>query len=109
MLTDLLLIAFICTYCIGYSGFMDSMDEWLQRYLKNPLAHVPPPFSCPLCSTYWCSILYLIITHQFTLTGIALACVAAWSTKLIDATLHLIEDFYTRMVDAIYNYFHLYE
>lgn len=107
MLEHLFLIALICTYTIGYSGFIDAVDKFLQRLMKNPLVHTPKPFSCELCSTWWCSLLYIAITGNFTLTGIALCCVASWSTKIIGPLLHLITDFWNRMVDAVYNYFQL--
>ena len=107
MIEKLLLIALVCTYTISYSGFCDSVDEFLQRWLKNPFVHVPKPFSCPLCMTFWCSLIYIALTGNFTITGIALACIASWATKLIEPLLHLLVDFWTRMVDAVYNYFDL--
>ncbi len=107
MITDLLIIALICTYCISVSGFIDSMDEILQKLSKNPFYHIPRPFSCPKCATFWCGLIYLLVTHQFTLPGIALACIASWSTELIEPLMHLIKDMFTRAVDALYNYFQL--
>ena len=107
MIEHLFLIALICTYCIGYSGFIDELDGWLQRYMKNPLVHCPKPFSCELCCTWWGSLLYIAITGNFTLFGIAMCCIASYSTKLIGPLLHLIADFWNKMIDALYNQFGL--
>ena len=47
LITDLMLIAVVVTFCIEYSGFIDEMNSLLSRTLKCR-AKVPKPFSCAL-------------------------------------------------------------
>lgn len=57
------------------SGFVDSVDSFINK--RIPLHHLPKPFSCPLCMTFWCSIIAIIITHHFTIPYIGLSLINA--------------------------------
>ena len=103
---DLFLIALICSFCIGYSGFIDSLEEYGKK-VWGRFFHIPKPFSCELCSTFWLCIIYLIVTGHFTLLWIAVSCLAAASTKVIVPLIHLTVDFINNLINSIYQYFGL--
>lgn len=103
---DLFLIALICSFGIGYSGFIDNLEDYGKR-VWGRFFRIPKPFSCELCSTFWLCILYLILTGHFTLIWIAVACVAAASTKVIVPLIGLAVDFMNKMINTIYDYFQL--
>lgn len=103
---DLFLIALICSFGIGYSGFIDNLEDYGKR-VWGRFFRIPKPFSCELCSTFWLCILYLILTGHFTLIWIAVACVAAASTKVIVPLIGLAVDFLNKLINTIYDYFQL--
>lgn len=100
LITDLMLIAVVVTFCIEYSGFIDEMNSLLSRTLKCR-AKVPKPFSCALCMTFWSGIVYLTITRQFSIPALALACLASWSTVVINEVLSFIRDVLIEMIYKI--------
>ena len=103
---NLFLIAFICSFCIGYSGFIDSLEEY-GRKVFNKFFHIPKPFSCELCSAWWLCIIYLLVTGHFNLIWIGVACIAATSTKIMVPAIHLVVDFVNRLINSVYEYFQL--
>lgn len=84
MIIELLLINLILTL-IFYSGFVDEVDGMISR--KWRFHHLPKPFSCLLCSTFWASLIWVAVTHQFSLISLAL-CLA--NAALTDITLPLV-------------------
>lgn len=56
MILDLLLIACVVCFVVDISGALRNFKK---------------PFSCSLCMTWWIGLLYLIITRNFTVLGIA--------------------------------------
>lgn len=103
---DLFLIAFICSFGIGWSGFIDSLEDYGKR-VWGRFFRIPKPFSCELCSTFWLCILYLILTGHLTILWIAAACVAAASTRVIVPLIGLVVDFINNLINVIYQYFGL--
>lgn len=88
MFLDLLFLALITVFVIDYSGVIQSLEEGLQKWLKMPnRAHVPKPFSCSLCMTWWTGLIYLLISAQFSLMAIALLAVIAAMTPAINSLL----------------------
>lgn len=105
-MVDLFIIALICSFCIGYSGFIDSLEEYGKK-VWGRFFHIPKPFSCELCSTWWCCVIYMLVTGHFTLTWIAVSCLAAASTAVIVPLIHLVVDFFNKLIECIYNYFQI--
>ena len=79
MITDLLLINAIVTM-IFISGFVDSVDNFINR--RFPPYHLPKPFSCNLCSVFWASLLFVLITGNLSLLSIALCLFSALLTEV---------------------------
>ena len=100
--SKLLLIAFITVFIIDYSGFIDEMDKILTKVLKSktPL-HIPKPFSCSLCSTFWLGLIYLICVNQFTLLNIAGVIVVSAFTPEILAFIYLMKDLFNSIIDSV--------
>lgn len=103
---ELFLIAFICSFCIGYSGFIDNVEAY-GRKVWGRFFHVPKPFSCELCLCWWSCLVYLIVTGHFNLLWIGVSCLAAASTKVMVPAIHLALDFVNGIINSIYSYFNL--
>lgn len=105
MIGDFILIAVICVCIIDLSGFVESIDWGLQKWLGSPLYHVPKPFSCSLCMTWWCCFFYMLIYGCLSLYGIAAALVIALFTPVIEHTVTIIRDIADRLVFVIASFF----
>ena len=65
---------------IFLSGFIDSVDEAISKRFR--FHHLPKPFSCCLCSTFWASVIYLLFTKEFTLLTLLYALASATLTEV---------------------------
>lgn len=57
MVLDLILLAVVVSFVVDISGAL--------RNFKKPL-------SCSLCMTWWLGLIYLLVSGNFTLVGVAL-------------------------------------
>ena len=107
----LLGIAVIWTFILDLCGFALTVDKLLYRIFYKGRAwrddaHFPP-FDCSLCMTFWTGLLYLILTHSFTVLNIAILLCFAWLTPIIKDLFTLIKDIIIKLVDLIYKTFNL--
>lgn len=87
---DILLLATICVIVTDISGFFDHFQEWLGKKLKAKVQL--KILECPNCQAWWCSLLYLVITHQVHLYSIAYALFIAFiMQKVIEEVLFSIQ------------------
>lgn len=95
MILDLFLINIILVLIFN-SGFVDNIDAMIQKRFK--FHHLPKPFSCVLCMTFWTSILYIILTGNFTLFGITLCLISATLTSITTPLTKVIENALLKIV-----------
>lgn len=102
MVFKLLFIAFICVFIIDYSGLIDELDKILTKVFKSrvPL-HVPKPFSCSLCSTWWTGLIYLLIAGQFNLLNIFILGLICCLTPEILSIIYFIKDLINKIFTVI--------
>lgn len=81
-LVNLLVITFIIVFIIDLSGIIDELEKMIAKWLKVTKVHIPKPFSCSLCSTWWLGLLYLIIIGQFTIPYIGYVALLAYLTPV---------------------------
>lgn len=89
MYIDLLIITLILVG-IFYSGFPYEIENIISKRLKFGKFKLPKPFSCPLCMTWWTTLLYIIITGNLTLFNILACLLLALSTTAIDSAYRLV-------------------
>lgn len=104
---DLLFIAFLCVFVIDYSGVIESIDYMLQRWLKSPFVHLPKPFSCSLCSTWWIGLIWLIIEHSLSIPNIAFVAFVAAMTPVMLRLLYFIRGFFDKVLEGMEDYFYI--
>lgn len=106
MLIDLLCITIIIVYTIGLSGFIDEISEiiWKRMYPKVKYNgwRIPKPFGCETCMTFWCGILYLLVTGCFSLYMLLYVAVLSFMTPVIATTLLFIKDAVIKLLDVLY-------
>ena len=71
---ELLLLAVVVVYVVDLSGWTDSWLKVLSRFTTRrgyPPVKSLRPFSCSLCSVWWCCLLWALIRKNFTLPVVA--------------------------------------
>lgn len=105
IILNLLLIAFICVFCIDYSGFIEEADRLITKALKSKVPlHIPKPFSCSLCSTWWVGIIYLAIVGNLNLPYIAALAGVSFLTPEILSIIYFIKDAINKLFITIENF-----
>ena len=111
-LINLLLLSCFIVFVIDLSGFVDEIVSRLyNKYVgAGDYHHILPklkPFSCSLCMTFWVGLIYLLITHSFTIPYIAFVCLLAFLTPVTGDFLTLIKDTLTKIITKLYELLHL--
>ena len=94
-LLNLLLLQLIIVFIVDLSGVMTHIKRWIWRWLKKdrPYKDFPfKPFDCSLCSTWWAGLIYLLITHSFTIPYIGYVALLAFLASTAATLLQLIKD-----------------
>ena len=91
VLLDVIFIQIIVCFIIDLSGFIQSMEEGLSKWFKFRCV-IPKPFSCSLCSGWWINLIYLIITHHFTLPYVVFVALVAFFSKNISGIRRWIQE-----------------
>lgn len=109
VIINLILIALICVFIIDISGAIDSLKSGIKWVLTkgkmNGSDYRLKPIDCSLCSTFWASIIYLLVIGEFTLPYIACVCVICCFLGFIKNAILLVEDTLNKIIQVIYKYF----
>lgn len=102
---NILLIAVIATIIIDLSGFIETVKyklwNWAFDGNKPYKDYSLKPIDCPLCTTFWVSIIYLIFQHHFTIPLIAYTLLIAFLTPAISYAIQIIRDILLKLLDLI--------
>ena len=104
---NLLLISLICTIIIDGTDIIDSIKHTTWKFaFKSSKPYKDfhlKPIDCSLCTSWWCSLLYLIISHNITLPYIAFALFAAYLTPVINTTLIFIKELFAFIFEQLFH------
>ena len=105
---NLFLIAVICVFIVDISGAIDSLKSAIKWLLTNGKMknsnYDLKPLSCSLCMTFWCGLIYLLVTSNFTLMYVAIVCLLSAFACLLKSGILLVEDIITKIIQLIYKY-----
>lgn len=101
---NLFIIAFIAVFIIDYSGIIDEADRIITKLLKSrvPL-HIPKPFSCSLCTTWWTGLIYLLIIGQFNFITLLILGLACALTPEILSIIYFLKDLVNKVFITLEN------
>lgn len=108
---NILLIAVICVVVIDLSGFIDSIKHLIWKFAFNNKPYKEysiKPFDCSLCSSFWISLIYVLIIHQLSIPIIAYILIIAYFTTTIKDIILFIKDLGIKIMDELYKYFQLF-
>ena len=87
-LLNIILITVTVTLIIDVSGFADTIRRFFTALGKR----TPKLFVCSLCLSFWCQMIYLVITNSLNLFYIAYALVLSNLTPIIKGLWELVFD-----------------
>lgn len=94
-----LLIIHLIVVLVFLSGFVDSVDEAISKRFK--FHHLPKPFSCCLCSTFWATIIYLIVMKELSLLTILFALASATLTEVTTPLITTIKNYLLKIIEIM--------
>lgn len=101
VLLDVIFIQIIVCYIIDLSGVIQSIEGGLSKWFKFKCV-IPKPFSCSLCSGWWINLIYLIITHNFTLPYVVFIALVSFFSKNISGFLRWAQEALVKIEDLLY-------
>ena len=97
---ELLLISALVIYIVDLSGFTDSWKNFLFRHFKTNTKDMKP-FDCSQCMTWWCGLVYLAISGQFTLPMIGFVAALAFLSYPIGQIFIFIREGINFIIDKL--------
>lgn len=107
ILLNILVINLALILVIDLSGFIPSVKRLISKWLtKN---HIETdsfrirPFDCSYCMTFWCTLLFIIVTGQFTFLNLLLVIIVTHLTDVTRQTMLLIKDLLLKIINTAYD------
>ena len=105
ILLKLLTINLVLILVIDLSGFVPEfkrlISKWLTKDNISTDSYRLKPFDCSYCMTFWCTMLYLLVTQQFTCFTVLLALGLTHFTDVTRQMMLLIKDILIKLIDTI--------
>ena len=102
---DMLLITIIVVVVIDLTDFIDSLKSGLKWIItKGKMSSSDyriKPIDCSLCMTFWCNIIFLLVTSNFSLPFICIALLMSFFTGVIKDSLLLVKDLFSFLINKI--------
>lgn len=103
MIIDLICITFIMVFIIDNSGVVEHLETFLTKLFKSKFQlHIPRPFSCSLCMTFWSGIIYIICNGEFSITSIAIVSLCALLSSTFNDVINVIINNIKKLLNKIY-------
>ena len=108
---NLFIISIIWVLILDLCGFARTVDVLFYRLIYRKRAYRDdahfPPFDCSMCMSFWTGLIYLLITHSFTIPYLAFLLLFAWATTIERDIFIFIKDLITKLIDVLYTLFRL--
>lgn len=101
VLLDVIFIQIIVCFIIDLSGVIQSIEDGLSKWLKFRCV-LPQVVKCALCSGWWLNLIYLLISHHFTLPYIVLVALVSFFSKNISGFLRWIQEALIKIETILY-------
>lgn len=102
MIINLLLIL-----VIDLSGFVTNVKRLISKLLtRNKIDTTNfsiKPFDCSYCMTFWCLLIYLLITGNLSFLTLLLVIMITHFTEVTKQLMILVKDFILKLIDEFYD------
>lgn len=95
MILNLLLIQAIICYIIDLSGVAEFIKHVIWKWLKGDKPYKDfsfKPFLCSRCMSFWVGLIYLLVSHSFTIPWIAFVSAQSLLASTVSTALQLVKD-----------------
>lgn len=97
-LIDLLIVTVIVCFVIDVSGFIQSIKrQYLRKFwgIKNPDISLLnwKPFDCSLCCVFYCTLIYIAVSGNFTLPWIGMCVLLSLTSSNVSGLMLCVKDF----------------
>lgn len=96
---EMLFITIIVCFIVDCSGVMTDIRRMVANVIKKhtglPIDYKAlklKPIGCSLCMTWWCCLIYIIVTHNFTLAYVCAAAIYSLVSSNISGFLMVFKD-----------------
>ena len=105
---NLFLISILVVYIVDISGAIDSLKSGIKWVITkgkmNNSNYRLKPLDCSLCGVWWCGLIYLLVTNNFTLPYITIVALFSTFSGIIKSSILIVEDTITKIIQIIYKY-----
>lgn len=102
---ELLLLAAVVVYIVDLSGWSDTVLDVATRFVRRHgrLERVTSlkPFTCSLCSVWWCCLLWTLLRGQLTLPTVAASAALSAFSVTIHKVLILLREWSLWLLEKI--------
>ena len=107
MFLELLILTVIICYLIDLSGIIGSVKWFIWKKICKGIGKPEDvrlkPFECSLCMTFWCGILYLILTAQLSLISLLMISMLSFFSKNVTGFLRWTQEALVALEDKLYD------
>lgn len=101
-LLQLFCIQLIICIVTDMSDFWTNVESLISKWLKVKSVHIKI-LECSFCQTFWCSLLYLLVTNNVTLYYIAIVLLMAYMNPVLVDICMTIRDTASTIINYINN------
>ena len=103
---NILLITIIIVFIIDCTDFILTLKiklwNWTFNYSKPYKEYSIKPFDCSLCLSWWCNIIVLLVTNNFTIPYITVVAISSFLTPVFHSLLMLVYDILVNLINWVY-------
>ena len=101
--TNLFYLTLIVVLIVDLSGFIDSIKTLVKKILNIKSNIRLKPFDCSFCMTHWVGLIFIIVTHSFSLSTYALVLLFAFLASTFADLLILLKDILQTIINKLQN------
>ena len=99
-----LLITLIVVSVLDVFGFWNEISGNIKKWMTGGKLSEPfelKPFSCSLCSSFWCNLIYIVAINQFSIVMLAYIVGLSYMTPVFKDLLFTVRDFISYIIRLI--------
>lgn len=101
---ELAVLAVIIVILIDLSGFIQSLEHGLSKWLRIK-CHIPRPWSCSFCLYHHISLILTTLTGDINIYVYAMILLISYMTPIIKDILIFLKDMMSQIITILYQIF----